>query len=163
MSDGKISAITPGDWPAHHHFCLVQPERFALVERFYRGQGYKIKCAHSELVFAITAQANEVEAGEFIAAVRLLPQPSGNYWLRNLLVAKDWRGQGIASQLMHFTLASIKAQGCYCFALRHLQDFYLKLGLDLQPAHCPADIQQKYDQYRARGRDWLLMGRAAGQ
>ena len=72
--------------------------------------------------------------------------------------AKDQRGQGVATLLMQYLLPQIHPQGCYCFALPHLEQFYLRLGFSLQPKHCPADIQQKYEQYRARGRDWLLMG-----
>lgn len=135
------------------HFEIQSPERFALVDRFYRAQGYKVKCAEAERVYVI---ANE--DGGFIAAVRLVPQRSGHYWLRNLLVANDWRGQGIATRLMQELLLDVVPRGCYCFALPHLTDFYAALGFIQNPPHCPEDILCTYNTYRARGRDWVLMG-----
>lgn len=131
----------------------VEPERFALVDRFYRTQGYKVKCGVSERVFAI---ADKDEG--FIAAARLVPQSSGHYWLRNLLVTSHWRGQGIATGLMQKTLPNLAPHGCYCFALPHLTDFYTALGFVHNPSQCPEDILRTYNTYRTRGRDWVLMG-----
>lgn len=138
-------------------FQQVEPARFALVDRFYRAQGYKVKCAASEHVYAIVHK----DEG-FIASVRLVPQSSGHYWLRNLLVASDKRGQGLATGLMRYLLPDLAPQGCYCFALRHLDGFYTALGFTHNPAHCPDDILATYNTYRARGRDWLLMGYRQG-
>lgn len=134
-------------------FQPVAPVRFALVDRFYRAQGYKVKCAANERVFAITHKNDD-----FIATARLVPQNSGHYWLRNLLVLNEWRGQGIATDLMHKLLVDIAPQGCYCFALPHLTSFYTALGFVQNPSHCPEDILRTYNTYRARGRDWVLMG-----
>lgn len=137
-------------------FQRVESARFALVDRFYRAQGYKVKCAASERVYAIE------QSEGFIAAARLVPQSSGHYWLRNLLVASDKRGQGIATGLMQNLLPDLAPNGCYCFALRHLDHFYTALGFTHSPTHCPADILATYNIYRARGRDWLLMGYRQG-
>lgn len=130
----------------------IEPERFGLIDRFYRAQGYKVKCAANEQVYAAVN-----EEGIF-AAARLVPQQSGHYWLRNLLVASDKRGQGVASRLMQNLLPDLAPQGCYCFALPHLCDFYTALGFVQNPPHCPEDILRTYHVYRNRGRDWLLMG-----
>lgn len=137
---------------------LVAPARFACIDRFYREQGHKVKCAPNETVFSLSIWLNSPALDTVVAAARLVPQLSGDFWLRNLLVAKDCRGQGMARRLMVELLAQIPPNGCYCYALPHLKAFYLSLGFELQPVHCPPDIKQKYEQYRARGRDWLLMG-----
>jgi GNAT superfamily N-acetyltransferase len=130
---------------------LIEPERLALVDRFYRSNGYKVKCGASERVYAMAED-------DFIAAARLVPQSSGDFWLRNLLVASDWRGRGVASRLMSELLPDLAPQGCYCFALPHLTDFYARLGFTQNPAHCPDDIARTWQTYRNRGRDWVLMG-----
>ncbi|AQT59672.1 GNAT family N-acetyltransferase [Cellvibrio sp. PSBB023] len=143
---------------ADYIVCPEPAARHALVDRFYRSLGYKVKIAASESVYAVYTATSQGLPVEMVAALRLVPQASGHFWLRNLLVAKDQRGQGVATLLMQYLLPQIHPQGCYCFALPHLEQFYLRLGFSLQPKHCPADIQQKYEQYRARGRDWLLMG-----
>ena len=132
----------------------IQPaERFALVDRFYRAQGYKVKCASQERVYT-----QGIEGEGLVAAARLVPQASGHYWLRNLLVKETWRGQGVAKTLMRQLLFDIAPKGCYCFALPHLKSFYEDLGFILDPADCPADIAVRFHIYRTRGRDWLLMG-----
>lgn len=141
----------------HEIFQRVEVDRFALVDRFYRAQGYKVKCAANERVYAIVDKDDG-----FIAAARLVSQSSGHYWLRNLLVVSDKRGQGLATRLMQYLLPDLAPQGCYCFALRHLGDFYSALGFILNPEHCPEDILATYNIYRARGRDWLLMGYRQG-
>jgi GNAT superfamily N-acetyltransferase len=140
-----------------HPFKRVEPADFALVDRFYRAQGYKVKCGASERVYVI---ANENKG--FVAAARLVPQGSGHYWLRNLLVASDWRGQGIATGLMQKLMPDLAPLGCYCFALPHLTHFYSALGFIQNPAHCPQDILRTYTTYRTRGRDWILMGYIQG-
>lgn len=134
-------------------FQVIEPVRFALVDRFYRSQGYKVKCGVNERVYAFSA-----DEGAFVAAARLVPQSSGHYWLRNLLVDKSFRGQGLASELIHRFLPDISPLGCYCFALPHLENFYSRLGFTAQPEHCPEDIVRTYQTYRNRGRDWILMG-----
>lgn len=134
-------------------FQAIEPARLALVDRFYRNHGYKVKCAINEQVFVF---ANT--AGDFVAAARFVPQSSGHYWLRNLLVDPQTRGQGLASRLMNECKPHIAPLGCYCFALPHLTEFYRRLGFDLNPDHCPADILSNYQKYRTRGRDWILMG-----
>lgn len=134
-------------------FELQPPGRFALVDRFYREQGYKVKCAPNERVYT-----QSIEGDGFVAAARLVPQASGHYWLRNLLVKDSWRGQGLAKSIMRQLLLDIAPNGCYCFALPHLKIFYQGLGFILDPADCPDDIAARFRTYRSRGRDWLLMG-----
>lgn len=154
--------------------CGVEsPASYPLVDRFYRQSGYKVKATTNELILSIRQSAapsasSPVSRGsdedEFLArgvlvgAVRLLPQPSGHFWLRNLLVASDHRGRGLAKALLAGVLSSLGDRGCYCFALPHLEAFYQEAGFQGNPAHCPMDIRAKYQQYRSRGRDWLLMG-----
>lgn len=141
----------------NHGFRLLELTEHALIDRFYRAQGYKVKCGANERVYTIT-HASE----GFIAAARLVLQHSGHYWLRNLLVASEWRGQGIATSLMQHLLPDLAPKGCYCFALPHLTDFYSALGFVQCPAHCPEDILRTYTTYRTRGRDWVLMGHIQG-
>ncbi len=134
-------------------FQSIEPARAALVDRFYRGHGYKVKCAVHERLFVLADSS-----GDFIAAARLVPQASGHYWLRNLLVDPQWRGRGLASRLMIDCKPHIAPSGCYCFALPHLTGFYRRLGFEIDPVHCPADIVAIHQKYRSRGRDWVLMG-----
>jgi GNAT superfamily N-acetyltransferase len=116
-----------------------------------------VKTGANERVYTIASGQ-----GSFIAAARLVPQSSGHFWLRNLLVAAEWRGQGIATSLMRQLLPDLAPLGCYCFALPHLTGFYTGLDFVQHPSHCPEDIQRTYNTYRTRGRDWVLMGYRQG-
>lgn len=155
--DMPVSDLFPTDCQAANvaslRLQLIEPVRLALVDRFYRSQGYKVKCGASERVYTFSD-----ESGAFIAAARFVPQSSGHYWLRNLLVTSDWRGCGVATRLMRHLLSDFVSYGCYCFALPHLTGFYTALGFEQNPTHCPDDIARTYQIYRARGRDWVLMG-----
>ncbi len=131
----------------------LEPVRLALADRFYRTHGYKVKCAPHERVFVLSSPE-----GEWVAAARFVPQSSGHYWLRNLLVAPAYRGQGLATRLLNQVKPLIAPRGCYCFALPHLTDFYARLTFERDPQHCPIDIAAIHSRYRARGRDWVLMG-----
>lgn len=149
----SVGAIIP-----ESAFRVEEPEDYSVVDRFYRMQGYKVKTAANESIYTIHIALENDQASNIVAAVRLIPQLSGHFWLRNLLVAKNYRGKGIASALIRQLLPLHEPLGCYCFALPHLEHFYYRLGFNVQPEYCPDDILQKYHQYRARGRDWLLMG-----
>ncbi|MCE3252901.1 MAG: N-acetyltransferase [Cellvibrio sp.] len=148
-----IDPVIPRAFDKPCKFQRIEPVRFALVDRFYRTQGYKVKAGAGERIYAIAG-----EGGSFIAAARLVPQTSGHYWLRNLLVVAEWRGRGIATGLMCSLLPDLAPRGCYCFALPHLNNFYRGLGFTQNPPHCPDDILRTYNTYRTRGRDWVLMG-----
>lgn len=141
-------------------FESIDALRFPLVDRFYHAQGYKIRCGRNERLFALSHPEHGL-----IAAARLVPQASGVYWLRNLLVVKMWRQQGIGHALMEQLLSALGSDtnsgphSCYCFALKHVEQFYLRLHFRLlEPDACDFQIAERYKQYRARGRDWLLMG-----
>lgn len=135
-------------------FAEVEPQRVPLVDKFYHSQGYKLQCGRNERVFTLS----HADHG-FIAAARLVLQAPSDYWLRNLLVVKSYRMQGVGRLFMQKILADLQAGDCYCFALTHLENFYQTLGFKkLPPEDCNTLVAQRYLQYRARGRDWLLMG-----
>ena len=92
---------------ADYIFCPEPAARHALVDRFYRSQGYKVKIAASESVYAVYTATSQGLPVEMVAALRLVPQASGHFWLRNLLVAKDQRAGAVARVMMGLTLAML--------------------------------------------------------
>lgn len=131
----------------------VDSLRIPLVDRFYQSHGYNIKCGRNERIFTLSHPEHGI-----LAAARLVPQLE-DYWLRNLLVAKVWRAHGFGRFFMQTLLLKLESGDCYCFALTHLEQFYLELHFQhLEPENINASVAKRYLQYRARGRDWLLMG-----
>jgi N-acetylglutamate synthase-like GNAT family acetyltransferase len=136
---------------------LVDVLRLPLVNRFYERCNYRVKCGRLDRVFSLAWQ------GEIIAAARLLPHPQGHFVLRNLCVAPEARKQGVATHLLTSIIAELAAINtgvtCYCYALPHLQHFYLALGFrHLTLAQVPQDIAETHLRNCARKRGWLLMG-----
>lgn len=138
-------------------FQSIDELRLPLVNRFYARCNYSVKCGRSESVFSLSGY------GEMIAAARLMPHPAGHFLLRNLCVLPEMRNQGVASYLLGKTLValgSIKGPvNCYCYALPHLQNFYLALGFKhLTTDQVPQDIAEIHLRNCARKRGWILMG-----
>lgn len=81
--------------------------------------------------------------------------------MRNSCVAPEARNQGVATHLLTKILAELApmAVACYCYALPHLQDFYLALGFKyLTIEQVPQDIAELHLRNCARKRGWILMG-----
>lgn len=131
----------------------VDELRLPLVNRFYSHSNYRVKCGRFERVYSLSY------AGRIIAAARLIPQPSGHFLLRNLCVAPELRHQGLASYFLRVIVAELSPANCYCYALPHLQDFYLALDFKLHtPEQVPNDIADMYLRHCERKRGWILMG-----
>lgn len=135
------------------HCSRVASERHPLVDRFFSAHKYKVKTGKQDWVYI--AQS----AGETLGALRLIPQPQGSLLMRNLYVAPEARGQRIASRLVDFVSVSVAPASVYCYALPHLQPFYLSRGYQhFTPEQVPSDIADLYLRYKFRNRDWVLMG-----
>jgi predicted GNAT family N-acyltransferase len=131
----------------------VTPIRLPLVNHFYKSCDYAVKCGSTDWVYTL------VNDGKIIAAARLMPQASGDFLLRNLCVAIEYRRQGVASYLVEKMLPHLKPQNCYCYALPHLQDFYLSLNfIRLAVDEVPSSIGLIHERNDARKRGWILMG-----
>jgi predicted GNAT family N-acyltransferase len=135
----------------------VDELRLPLVNRFYTSCNYNVKCGRRDRVFSLTRY------GEIIAAARLMPHSQGYFLLRNLCVAPEVRSQGVATYLLTKILAELLLTnctvGCYCYALPHLQNFYLALGFKrLTIEQVPQDVAETHIRNCARKRGWVLMG-----
>lgn len=144
-------------------FKCVDELRLPLVNRFYASCNYNVKCGRHDRVFSLSQQ------GKIIAAARLMPHSQGHFLLRNLCVAPEMRNQGVATHLLTKILAELvpieelaplkTTTACYCFALPHLQNFYLVLGFThLTIEQVPQDIAEIHLRNCARKRGWVLMG-----
>lgn len=138
-------------------FKCVDELRLPLVNRFYASCNYNVKCGRHDRVFSLSQQGN------IIAAARLMPHPQGYFLLRNLCVAPEARNRGVATHLLTKIIAELvpttSRVSCYCYALPHLQSFYLALGFThLSIEQVPQDIAETHLRNCARKRGWVLMG-----
>lgn len=138
-------------------FKRVDELRLPLVNRFYASCNYNVKCGRHDRVYSLSHQGN------IVAAARLMPHPQGYFLLRNLCVAPEVRKQGVATCLLTRILADLVAinndVSCYCYALPHLQSFYLALGFThLALDQVPQAVAETHLRNCARKRGWVLMG-----
>lgn len=136
-------------------FERISELRLPLINRFYSSCNYLVKCGRLDWVYSLSI------GGKVIAAARLMPQESTHFLLRNLCVAPEMRNQGVASHLIRAILATLVSENknCYCYALPHLQHFYLSLGFKhLTPEQVPQEIAEMHFRNCARKRGWILMG-----
>lgn len=148
---------TPASMLKDSVFKCVDESHLPLVNRFYASCNYNVKCGRHDRVFSLSLQ------GKIIAAARLMPNPLGYFLLRNLCVAPESRNQGVATHLLTNILAELvpanSRMSCYCYALPHLQGFYLALGFThLTIEQVPQDIAEAHLRNCARKRGWILMG-----
>lgn len=96
-----------------------------------------------------------LQAAPIVAAARLSPI-SNRYWLlTGVHVAADYRGQGIARQLI---TELVKNHRCYTFALTHLVDFYCQFNfVKATPDDLPCELAQRFCAYQQQGRHIIAM------
>lgn len=134
-------------------FCSVPLEHYPLIDRFFAANKNKVSMGKKDLVFAAYQES------QLCGALRLIPQADSSLLMRNLFVSQKNRGQGVASRLVDYVSQAIFPNNCYCYALPHLQDFYLARGYrHFTTEEVPKDIAELYTRYKSRNRDWVLMG-----
>lgn len=68
--------------------------------------------------------------------------------LTGMLVVPDFRGQGFGHELMSYCLEHVLTEGDYCFAYKHLEEFYAQHGfkrIDCQ--ELPNSLKGLYERY----------------
>ena len=139
---------------------IVSEMRLPLVDRFYKECKYRVKCGRLDRVYTLNYEARIIAAARLISLP--LQQNSDYLLLRNLCVLPFMRHQGAAKHLLKSIVTQLHPISCYCFALPHLQDFYLSLNFRVLYSHeVPVELGAIYERDAARGRGWILMGYCA--
>jgi hypothetical protein len=143
-------ALRPPEGPAAKGGAVaaerLAPERFREVNEFYRANGYKATCRPSDILWVLREPATDALVG----AVRLTPQrfkPFGALlFLRSLCIARDWRRQGLGTQLTRAASAEGPGTPHYCFALEELIPLYLQAGWRMTPPETmPPTILNRFE------------------
>ncbi len=151
-----------------HFLCAQQPsELFPTVKRFYKAAGYPAKPGRLEQVFTLglsDVSGFSERSLNIIGAVRVLcvQRHKERQWhcLRSLVTAPQWRGQGVATQLLAFVFSHgvLQALPVYCFALEGTVRLYQRVGFVItEPALAPTFIREGYEKYRRQGRKISIM------
>jgi GNAT superfamily N-acetyltransferase len=131
------------------HYRLLPPPLAPLADKFYRSQRPPMRTNAGGDIWV--AQSTEITA-----ALRLR-QVEGGIWLTSLLVASDWRGQGIASQLIAAALADCQ-EPVWLFCNPQLAPLYERLGFSSE-LPLPPSLQQRLSRYQQK-KPLLALSRA---
>ncbi|SJN58464.1 Acetyltransferase (GNAT) family protein [Vibrio ruber DSM 16370] len=136
----------------HLSFEMLDPLKLPLVQRFYKQHYPTAKPKRNELIY--TAHI----AGQLCAVVRFRHIGTSYLLLTGMAVAKELRAQGIGHQLLSYCEAYVLKQHVFCFAYRHLENFYHQHHFERQsPQTLPVEINHLYQRYCNQGRDILPM------
>jgi GNAT superfamily N-acetyltransferase len=137
-----------------------------ILVQFYKNQREKIKVQKSDRCFLLKDTASDLP----LAAVKFTALPDGSWLLRNMLVAKEYRRQGIghallkqlSPQMQQMSVSHESLAGLYCFPWSELTGFYGQHGFreasdeTMSPKTTTVlsqEVISRYKAYRARGLD----------
>ena len=108
------------------------------LQAFYRQEKQKIQAKDLSQYFFLQHHQ------EIVAALKAEPIKQPDSWfIRNVWVTEEARGQGLAQQILQKTLTQLHDKPCYCLAYQHLQALYLNAGFTIVDQVSAADIFQK--------------------
>ncbi|ASA55529.1 GNAT family N-acetyltransferase [Vibrio gazogenes] len=136
----------------HLSFEMLDPLKLPLVQRFYKQHYPTAKPKRNERIYTASI------ANQLCAVVRFRHIGTPHLLLTGMAVAKELRAQGIGHQLLNYCETHVLNQHVFCFAYRHLENFYHQHHFVVQlPQALPAEINQLYQRYHHQGRDIIPM------
>ena len=118
---------------------------------FYRTTDYGGSVAPEDRVIYATEEEGIIAAGR-------LSEEEGVLVLRGMRVLKEHRGRGVGSAILDFLISKGGNRDCYCISYKYLRHFYAAKGFDeIKPSDVPKFLCERFDSYRARDLDVILM------
>ena len=121
------------------------------LESFYRITDY------GGSVSPVDKVAYATDDGKIIGVGRLTKQ-EGVFVLRGIRVLKEHRRRGIGNALLDSLAREVGSSDCLCISYSHLRKLYENRGFcEIKPLEAPKFLRSRYNGYRARGLDVILM------
>ena len=132
----------------------VDSSRFADVNRFYEGNGYRGGIGNSDTV--IVAK----ESNLIVGAVRLCLEHDVIV-LRGMQILRCYQRQSIGTRILKFCLPTLNRQLSYCVPYSHLTQFYNQVGFAVaKEDSLPRFLRDRLSSYRESGQDVVVMMRS---
>lgn len=153
----KCLCARSADFPLVIHVGLCQGPELALVGRFYKSAGLRVRCTAKEQVYGLRLSNRAGGLSALRGAVRFVPLKQG-WLLRNLCIAESFRRQGLARHLLVAALDQLQPDDCYCYAWDYLQSLYTGAGFQQrQPETVDASIAADYRRYQQQRKHLQLL------
>jgi len=131
-------------------FTVLAKEAIPLANKFYQDHGISNRAKGHDLVWVAR------DKHRMVGAARLTPVCNKYWLLTGVYVGEDYRGHGIASQLISQSLNLTPV--VYTFALTHLNAYYRQLGFsDINFNDLPCELAQRFNAYAKQGRKIVAM------
>ena len=118
---------------------------------FYRITEYGGLVAPADQVVYSTEEGRIVGAGRLSEEKNVLV-------LRGMRVLSEHRGTGVGKAILDLLVIEGRSRDCYCIPYRYLKQFYADKGFDkISPSEAPDFLHDRFEAYRARGLDVILM------
>ena len=123
------------------------------LANFYRITGYGGSVAPADRVVYATEEERIIGAGR-------LSEEEGVLVLRGMRVLKEHRSRGVGSAILESLVSVESGRDRYCIPYSNLRHFYAAKGFEeIKPFEAPNFIYNRFNGYRARGLDVILMRR----
>lgn len=130
---------------------LLDPIKLPLVTRLYKAHYPSAKAKKNET----TIVCYQYDA--LCGVVRFRPLDTFRL-LTGMLVLPEYRGQGVAHQLMHYCQQHILGHQDYCFAYTHLAPFYAQHGfVSVSTEQLPPPLKELFERYCRSGKQLVAM------
>ena len=132
-------------------FQKVDPIKYPLVKRFYKDHYPSTKVKPTDIVIAA------IHCGKMVAVVRFKPV-SEEFLLTGMAVSREYRHKGVGRQLLTHCIEHYLNSNYYCFALSHLDSFYMSSGFSLiESSQLPNDLKVLFERYSRNGKGLVAM------
>ncbi|MDX1453078.1 MAG: GNAT family N-acetyltransferase [Oleiphilaceae bacterium] len=126
-----------------------------LAKRFYSEQQYRCRFDRNSQIYALYLKQ------KMIACVQI-DREHNYYFLRAMVVAKNYRRQGLASQLLNAVAPYISTKDCWCLPFVHLVSLYQTAGFsEHDETTIPPTISTRLQRYHAQGKLLVAMCKRA--
>lgn len=137
------------------HFARAEDLQNPDLGRFYKRNGHKGKILNNDLCFWLSKESQIIAA----ARVSTSAQTSTSV-LRGVWVAKDLRGQGLATELLGRILSckQFATEKLFCFSYPEALNLYRRAGFQqANKTNTPTELLDKQKHYQQRGTETTLL------
>jgi N-acetylglutamate synthase-like GNAT family acetyltransferase len=132
-------------------FQKVDPIKYPLIKRFYKEHYPSTKIKPTDSVIAA------FHSGQIVGVVRFKPIGE-DFLLTGMAVSRECRLNGVGRQLLTHCSEHYLNSNYYCFALSHLDSFYMSSGFSqIEPSLLPNDLKVLFDRYSRNGKGLTAM------
>lgn len=130
---------------------VLNPIKLPLVKRLYKAHYPAGRAKRDELI--ITANI-----GTSIIALLRMKTVEQSRLLTGMLVIPEYRGSGVGHALLHHCENFVFADGDYCFAFAHLENYYSQFGFQtIACDNLPNSLKMAFLRYTESGKDLIPM------